>query len=98
MVNPVDSGGYWWPGIPHRSILELHMVEVAGPRVGEGLDRHHRRKSNHVVVSMGTFLVIRLACFDCFRSQCVSISISENVLTVMGRPSVHTECGCRVCS
>ena len=51
------------------------MVGEVGPRVDEGLDRRYHR-SIHVVVPVGTPRTIRLAHFDCFEPQSVSISTS----------------------
>ena len=78
-MDRVGSDKYWRPGTPRRSIRELlNMVGEVGRQVDGELDRHHRRKSKyHALVSVGTFPMIHLACFDYSRSRCVPISISK---------------------
>ena len=95
MVNLVGGGECRRSGIPHhRSMREVRTaVGEVGPQVDEGPERHYHRRSIDVVAPVGTRRTIRLARFDCFEPQRVSISTSGNVLMVTDRPCVHTECG-----
>ena len=95
MVNLVGGGKCRRSGIPHyRSMREVRTaVGEVGPRVDEGLERHCHKRSIHVVVPVGTHHTIRLARFDCFEPQRVSISTSGNVYMETDRPCAHLECG-----
>ena len=99
MVNPVCGGKCLRSGIPHhQSIREARTVGEVEPRVDQGPERHYHMRLIKVVVSVGTPHTTRLARFDCFEPQRVSISTLGNVFMVTDRPCVHMECGCRACS
>lgn len=70
VMEPIGGNHCWFAGILYRRDLEWqYMVEGVDGQVDEERRRGYHRKSDGVLASMESFLLVRLARFDHSKPQ-----------------------------